>query len=468
MRKPYWVYGGLQDNGTWATPTQTSRGAVAHFDAFTFFGGDGFHAAVDPEDWTTVYAESQGGNLGRVDLKYGGSRNIKPNANNTLPRPAQGERWRFNWSSPILISPHNSKTIYFAGNKLFKSVNRGDNWRVISPDLTTNDPTKQRPGEGSVTPENTGAEVHTTIITISESPRKQGVLWVGTDDGLVQVSQDDGANWTNVTANIPDLPANTWVSRVTASRFEEGRCYATFDGHRNNDYKTYVYVTEDFGKTWKQINGNLPANEPCYVIREGLRNPDLLFLGTEFSLYASLDRGQTWSRYRGGDWPTVSVHDLALHPRDGDLIVGTHGRSIWIMPYAPLEELTAANLQKDVVLTKPSPVYLLGRIGGGNFEGVRIAMSPNTQPGTNIVYYLKNDVKGDVKVAITDPAGAQIVELNGGNKAGLQVVNWSLRRGRPVPAGDYRVVLKADGKEYVTSVKVEDVVDTGNASPPRG
>lgn len=468
MRKPYWVYGGLQDNGTWAAPTQTSRGGVAHFDAYTFFGGDGFHVQVDPEDWTTVYAESQGGNIGRVDLKYGGSKFIKPSRTNTSPPPAEGERWRFNWSSPIHLSPHNSRTIYFGGNKLFKSTNRGDSWRVISPDLSTNDPTKQKAGEGSATPEATGAEMHCTIITIGESPKKQGLLWVGTDDGRVHVSPDDGNTWSDVTLNFPDLPNNTWCTRVTPSRFEEGRCYVTFDGHRNNDYKTYVYVTEDMGKTFKKLNGNLPANEPSYVIKEGLKNPNLLYLGTEFSLWVSFDRGETWNRYRTGNFPTVPVHDLAIHPREGDLVIGTHGRGIYILPVAALEELTKENIEKDVVLIKPTNVQVFGRVTGGNWDGDRIYISPNTQPGANIAYLLKEDAKADPKVTIADAAGNTVAELTGAKTAGLNVVNWNARaRGRIARAGDYRVTLKVGDKEYVTMVTVEDVTASGEASPPR-
>lgn len=467
MRKPYWVFGGLQDNGTWASATQTRSGGPTHFDTFTFVGGDGFHAQVDPDDWTTAYGESQGGGLTRTDLKYGGSRSIRPTATNTTPRPAEGERWRFNWSSPILISPHNSKTLYFGGNRLFKSVNRGDRWQVISPDLTTNDPNKLRPGVNSVTPENTGAEMHCTIVTISESPLRQGVLWVGTDDGNVHVSQNDGVSWSNVVGNIPDVPANTWCSRVTASRFDAGRCYVTFDGHRNNDYKPYVYVTEDYGKTWKSIASNLPDGESVYVIKEGLRNSNLLYVGTEFGLYVSFDRGGSWTKFKSGDFPNVPVHDLALHPRDGDLIVGTHGRSIWTIPVSGLEELTPENLQKAVVLAKPAPIYFFGSVVGKQWDGDGIYQSPNTQPGTYIQYYLQSEPK-EVKLTITDIEGRVMFERDGDKKPGLNVIYWNARaRGRVLTNGDFRVTLKVDGTEYVTSVRVEDVTDTGEAAPPR-
>lgn len=467
MRKPYWVYGGLQDNGTWATPTQTSGGGPTNFDAYTFAGGDGFQVQIDPDDWSTAYCESQGGALYRVDLKFGGQRSIRPTANTTVPRPAQGDPvWRFNWNSPILISPHNSKTIFFGGNKLFKSVNRGDSWEVISPDLSTNDPAKLRPGVNSASPENTGAERHCTIITISESPLRRGILWVGTDDGQVQVSEDDGRYWRNVTLNIPDLPMNTWCSRVTASKYVLGRCYATFDGHRDNNYRTYVYVTEDYGKTWTSLKGNLPEEDPTYVIKEGLRNPNLLLLGTELGMYISLDRGKSWTMYEGSSFPTVPIHDLAIHPRDGDVIIGTHGRSIWTLPISALEELTTENLAKDAFLAKPAPIYQFGRITSKQWDGDGVWQSPNTQPGTHICYYLRQDVK-EAKIVVSDIEGRPVFERDATKTAGLNVVYWNARGRLPVRPGDYRVTLTADGKEYVSSVKVEDVTDSGQATPPR-
>ncbi|MEQ1821168.1 MAG: hypothetical protein ABL949_01530 [Fimbriimonadaceae bacterium] len=461
MRKPYWVYGGLQDNGTWAMPTQTDQGGVTFFHAFTYQGGDGFHAAADPDDWSTIYGESQGGATSRTDLKGGQGRSIRPNANNTIGLE-RGERLRFNWSTPFILSPHNSKTLYLGANRVFKSVNRGDSWRVISPDLTTNDPEKLKVGAKSVTPENTGAENHCTVINIGESEKKQGLVWAGTDDGQVWVTENDGQSWSNVTANVPDLPANTWVSRVSPSRFVEGRCYATFDGHRNNDYATHVYVTEDFGKTWAKLNGNLPADEACYVIKEGLRNPDLLFLGTEFSLWVSIDRGVSWNRLTAGDWPTVRVDDLLLHPRDGDLIIGTHGRSIWTMPVGGLEDLSLENQKKDFILSKPAPIYLFGRVSGRQWDGDGIYMSPNTQPGTTIFYYLREDQSADVKVTITDIEGRTVADLVGSKKAGLNAIVWNMRGRRPAKTTDYRVTLKVGDKDFTTSVGVEVIEPSGN------
>lgn len=449
MRKPYWVYGGLQDNGSWGGPTQTLRGGIGAWDYYGIGGGDGFYVQVDPEDWTILYSESQGGAISRINQLTGEQRFIQP-------RAPQGEpRYRFNWNSPIHISPHSSKTVFFAGNKLFKSVNRGDSWKVMSPDLTTNDPAKQKPGEGSVTPENTGAEMHCTIVTISESPRKAGLIWVGTDDGLVHVTQDDGATWSNVTP--PEATRDMWCTRVVASRFVEGRAYATFDGHRRNNYKPYVYVTEDFGKTWKAIVTGIPDEHTVHVIREGLRNENLLFVGTEQSLMVSLNRGENWSQYKHPDWPTTPINDLALHPRDGDMVIGTHGRSIWTMPIGGLEEMTAENMAKDAVLTKPGPVYLLGRVTRGDWSGDQDLVFPNSQPGTTIMFYSKADA-GDAKIVISDAEGNAVGELTVAAKAGLNAANWNANRPRrPLRTGDYRVTMTLGGKDYVTSVRVEDV-----------
>jgi photosystem II stability/assembly factor-like uncharacterized protein len=455
MRKPYYVYGGLQDNGSWGGPTQTKSGGVEYHHWYGVGGGDGFYVQVDPNDWTTVYSESQGGALNRVDQTTGESRFIRP-------RAPQGETYRFNWNSPIFISPHNSRTIYFGGNRLFKSVNRGDDWKVVSPDLTTNETSKLLRGFG-VTPEDTTAENHCTITTISESPRKQGVLWVGTDDGLVHVSQDDGAAWTNVTANIPGLPKNTWCSRVEASRHADGRCYATFTGHRNDDRKAYVYVTEDYGKTWTSLANGIPEGDACHVVREGRLNPDLLFLGTEMSLWISLNRGKTWQRYRAGDYPTAIVHDLAIHPRELDLIVGTHARSIWTIPVAPLEQLNAAALSKDVFLCRPSTAYLLGRITGRTWNGDRGFRSPNTQPGVTVYYYLRQEAKEAPRVRFSDVEGNVLGELASLSKAaGLNAAGpWGLRGNRGLlRRGAYRVTLTVDGQDYVTSFDVEDISET--------
>ena len=454
MRKPYWVYGGLQDNGSWGGPTQTRFGFVGRHDWRFINGGDGFHVQVDPTDWRIVYAESQGGAVARHNIETGERVSIRP-------RAPQGETYRFNWSSPIVLSPHNPHTVWFGGNKLFKSVDRGDNWIVASPDLTTNDPDKQNSRAG-VTPEDTGAERHSTIITISESERKAGVVWVGTDDGQIQLTQDDGKTWTNVTDNLPaEVPDFTWVSRVTASRYELGRAYVTLDGHRFNDYNPYVYVTEDFGKSWKKITTGLSEDDSAYVITEGRKNPNLLVLGTERGMYFSLDRGGSWTRFqKDNGFPTVRVDDLLIHPRDLDLIVGTHGRSIWIVPIAALESLTDENLAKDMFICPPKTMYGLGRTFGSWFEGDRHWKSPNTEPNGDIYFYLKEDASDRAQVTIQDASGNQLGQLTADGKKGLNRVSWRPNARTNLQNGEYIVILKVGDKETRGTIRFEDVSST--------
>lgn len=460
MRRPYWVYGGLQDNGSWGGPTQTTRGGVSFWDWIGVGGGDGFYVQVDPEDWRTVYSESQGGAINRFNIATGEVRGIRP-------RPAQGEKLRFNWNTPIFLSPWNSKTVYIGSQKLFKSVNRGDDWKAISPDLSTQNPNKLRSAEG-VTPEDTGAERHCTIVTINESPRKEGVIWAGTDDGLLNLTQDGGATWTEVGKACPGLPAYTWCSRVEASHFAAGRAYVTFDGHRNNDFKTYVYATEDYGKTWKRLAENLPAGNVAYVIREGQNNPDLLMLGTEMGLWISLDRGVTWTKFhKANSFPTVRVDDIQIHPRDRDAIIGTHGRAIWIVPVSPLEQFTSDTMKTDVTLFKPEPAYSFGPVSGRPFSGDRTFVSPNTQPMVRVYYFLKQASAEKLSYRVLDAAGNEVTGGTAPGDAGLNLVQWSGRAGqqqqrrrgggRTLSTGDFTFVLKVGDKEYKTAVRVEDV-----------
>lgn len=462
MRKPYWVYGGLQDNGSWGSPTQTVRNGIGPWDAVNLSGGDGFHVQVDPEDFNWVFSESQGGSLQRTFQRTGNGRFARP----TAPR---GETYRFNWSSPILLSPHSSKTVYFGGNRLFRSTDRGVNWAPISPDLTTNDREKQKVGLNSVSPEATSAENHCTIITISESPMTPGLIYVGTDDGLVQVTSDNGATWTDVTKNIPDLPANTWCSRVTASGHVANRVYATFDGHRNNDYKAHVYVSEDKGATWKKLSSAMPENESCYVITEGLDNPNLLFVGTEMGLWISTDRGEKWTKFKNEGFPTVAVHDAEIHPRERDLILATHGRSIYTMDISVLEDMTDENMRDDVFVAAPQNVYLLGRTNS-DADAVAHPMIPNTAGQARIFFWTKSAPKEKPTVRIERADGSSVTLLTAEIKAGIQSVVWRVSAGRGGGgrggggaanngSGDYRIVLTVDGKTYITSIRVEDIAE---------
>jgi photosystem II stability/assembly factor-like uncharacterized protein len=289
FQKPYHVFCGLQDNGAWGGPSATYDSAGIVNDDWYVLAvmGDGFFVKPDPSDHNIIYGNYQMNGLTRVDQRIGRGRGIRPEA--SLYEPV----YRFNWNSPIHISPHDPKTVYTGGNYLFRTRNGGQNWEIISPDLSTNDPEKQKDSGGMITMDNTGAEIHCTILTIAESPVQKGVIWCGTDDGNVQITQDDGQSWENVVENIPGLPKNTWCSRLEASHFEAGTAYAAFDGHRMDDYSTYLYTTNDFGKSWKSIKSGLPFGW-VHVIREDIRNKNLLFVGTEFGIFASLDRGRTW------------------------------------------------------------------------------------------------------------------------------------------------------------------------------
>lgn len=458
MAVPYHVYGGLQDNGSWGGPSLSrNRAGIGNWEWYRVGGGDGFHVQVNWLDNVTIYAESQGGALIRRNKKTGESRSLRP----LLPPAPQGSRYRFNWSSPIVMSPHNPMIIWFGGNYLFKTVDGGNTWQRVSPDLTTNNPEKQRPMAG-LTQENTGAETHCTIITISESPLKPDVVWVGTDDGLVQLTLDGGVTWTNVTDNIQGVPRNTWVSRVTASKFRLERCYVSFDGHRTNDMKPYVFVTEDFGKTWANITSNLPDGHPVYVIKEDPYNENLLYAGTEFGLFISLDRGKTWISWRN-NLPMVAVHDLVVHSRDRELVLGTHGRGIWIAPVEGLQGLTPENMEKDFVLFEPVTAYQWvadTTIGYGDGQGWFYGQNPPF--GARISYYLKSDVE-ELRLEVFDADGRTLQTFpNAPKTAGVHVIYWNLRASAPgggpgrgggqqfqqaglVPPGTYAVRLEVKG-----------------------
>ena len=351
MNRPYRVYGGLQDNSSWVGESEFPGGITSH-QWENMFGGDGFWMFADPTDPDYLYAEAQGGELGRVNRKTHESRPIKP-------LPLYGEKkLRYNWNTPIHLSETNKGTLYIGSQFLFRSRDHGETWDRISPDLTTNDPAKQKQEEsGGVTVDNSAAETHTTIYAIAESPRNASVIWVGTDDGNVQVTRDAGKSWTNVTANIRGLPRNAWVSSIDAGRFDQGVVFATFDLHTFGDMTPHAYTSSDFGRTWTSlVAANSSVRGYAHVIKQDLANKHLLFLGTEFGLWVSVDDGAAWSRFKGGDLPNVAVRDLAIHPRDNDLVIATHGRGIWIIDdITPLRALTPQTLASDVVFAKVRP-----------------------------------------------------------------------------------------------------------------
>lgn len=440
MREPYYyVYGGLQDNGSWAAPSRTrNRQGITNADWYRTTGGDGFYAAIDPVDPNIVYGEWQGGEILRYDVRTGESKSVKP-------QPKFGEKpFRWNWSAPMLISPHNHRTIYFGANHLFKSTTRGDSWSRLGPDLTRQLNRDSLPLMGKLWPRDavarhSGVAEYGNISTLDESPLRAGLLYVGTDDGLVQVSRNDGGTWERIT-RFPGVPDQTYVSRVVASRHAEGTVYATLDGHRSNDFKPYVLRSTDFGKSWTAISFNLPANGSVHVIREHHRIASLLFVGTEFGAFFSTNGGKSWGRLPN-NLPTVAVHDIAVQARENDLVLGTHGRGIYILDdITPLEKLAEAEAAGSVYMFPVKPVTLYnqntsapGGVAGAAAVGERSYSAPNPPFGSTLTYYVKDSIpKGrELTLAIYDPTGKRIRELTTSAKRGMHRTTWDLRLASP-------------------------------------
>jgi photosystem II stability/assembly factor-like uncharacterized protein len=473
MDKPYTICGGLQDNGSWCGPSQTHRqsagggggggddarraNGITNADWIFVEGGDGFWTAVDPTNANIVYAESQGGEVERIDLVSGKRRPLKPGAKEGTPE------YRFNWNAPIIISHFDPKTLYMGGDVLFRLTNRGDNWEAISPDLSTRDVNK-------IMTAGSAAENYGTIVALSESPKDRNVLWAGTDDGNVQTTRDGGKNWTNTIDAITGVPHGLWVSRIEASNFDSNRAYVAIDGHRSDDFHPYLYTTDDGGKTWRSIVSDLPANQPIKGFREDPVNPNLLFVGTEFSIFMSRDRGEHWTSIKE-NLPTVSVDDIEIHPREHDLIIGTHGRSIYILDdISPLEQLTPEKQAATAVLFDPRPAteFYFQPIGG--LWGAHVFKAKNPSFGATINYYLGGTPTDDVSFTIEDAKGRAVRRLEASNRPGLNRVTWDLRgeprdvitearggEGQPlyVPAGEYTVKMKYGEFKAQTKLTVE-------------
>jgi photosystem II stability/assembly factor-like uncharacterized protein len=431
---PYNVYGGLQDNATWYGPSRRG-GPITNKHWNAIVPGDGFWAFPDPTESDLVYAESQGGRLFRVRKSNGESKDIRP-------APRQGEpKYRFNWNTPIHMSRSAPGTLYYGAQFLFRSRDRGESWERISPDLTTNDPAKQRQNEsGGLTPDNSTAENHCTIFAISESPRNGQVIWAGTDDGNLQVTRDGGQTWTNVVANVPGLPRNTWVSSVEAGHFEEGAAFATFDGHMGGDFATYAFRTSDFGKTWQPL-ASRDMKWYAHVVKQDTVNPDLLFVGTEWGLYVSLDGGKSFSQFSAG-LPNVAVRDLAIHPRDHDLVIATHGRGIYVVDdLTPLRKLTAQALEAEVTFLESRPSAMMQPLFEFGFSGDDDYPGRSPSESAWITYYLKKrHLFGDFKLEVLDAEGKLISTLPGGKRRGINRVEWPMRRPAPRSAPGAEIV----------------------------
>ena len=426
FRDPYFICGGLQDNQTWCGPSKTrfepepwlddpKHNGIVNDQWYCLGGGDGFHVAIDPSDPNTVYYESQGGSLNRLRLDTGKERNLKPSAKEGEPV------FRFNWNAPFAISPHDSTVIWLGGNHLFKLYDRGDRWKLASPDLSTQDPTKMVTGGSH-------AETHCTIVTLAESPLQRGRIWVGTDDGKLWLTEDGGEHWTDLTRFLKGVPPGLYMSRIEASHHDPGTAYVAIDGHRSDRFEPYLLATHDSGRSWSSIAGDLPGDAPVLVVREDLMNPRLLFAGTEHGIWMTLDQGRHWTRL-GEGLPTVAVDDIVIHPRERDLVIGTHGRSIYVLDdITPLERWSPAALDSPVTFFTPRPAtaYLHRTLGG--LWGQRAFSAKNPPFGAYFNYYLRQFTGEGVSLSVADSAGTTWRSLSGPGTPGFHRVVWDLQR----------------------------------------
>ena len=473
---PYNVCAGAQDNGGWCGPSRRKQGPVTNAYWFTISGGDGFYTAQDPNDPNIVWGESQEGGVVRTNLKTGERTSLrKPDwhdsrriyedsilavrGDTTKPETAAQKQqiaqlrtaektdsaaldMRFNWETPFIISAFNPRVFYMGGNRVLKSMDRGDNLYPISPDLSMQDQAKIHVSlvtTGGITNDATGAENFGTVVSLAESYMKPGWLFAGTDDGNAWMTRNDGATWDKLNGRFPGLPEGAYVSRIEPSHFDSLTFYIAFDNHRTNDFGVYLYATNDGGKTFHSIASDLPTGgtDWVHVIREDPFNQNLLFVGTSRAAYASIDRGAHWTRFMSG-MPTVPVYDLKIQPRDHDLIAATFGRGIWIVNVAPLEQTDAKVLASAAHLYKPVTAYEYGQgpaVGASaNGQGQKVFEAPSPEYGAVIGYRLASAVHGPVHVVVTDIAGDTVDSLTGPGSAGFHTVTWNFQSTKRAPA----------------------------------
>jgi len=442
-RDPYYVCGGLQDNGNWCGPSRMNepRGILAG-EWYTVSGGDGFYTVPVPGQPNLVYSNAQGGYFRITDTHSGQTRSIEPHP---WMVGSQGQgmyqaRYRFNWDAPIVISPHDPDVVYWGGNVVFRSDDAGYSWEVISPDLTTDDPDKQLDSGGEIYLDNTAAEFHTTILTIAESEVEPGVIWVGTDDGNVQITRDNGGSWDNVRDRVPGLPTESWIGNIEVSATEAGTAFLAVDNHRLDDFTPHLWETRDYGQSWTDLAVDLPGDDYVKVVRQHPANPDLLFVGMERGIYVSLDRGRSWTSLRGANLPPVSVRGIKIQRAYNDLVVGTHGRGAWILDdLQPLVELTEA-ADQDVHLFTMRTATDWERWGRTSNLGQSVFVGENPEPGAWVNYWLSGEAAESldetVTVRITDASGALVKEFDDDDAGpGFNRAIWDLRwaGAEPVP-----------------------------------
>lgn len=436
-REPfYYVGGGLQDNGTWYGPSRNKeRFGILKDDWRMISFGDGFHVTCHPDNPELFVSESQGGNIMRTNMETREQQDISPQPRRADGAPVSELEYRFNWNTPIIPSPHDKKTLYVGGNVVFKSLDFGSTWEVISPDLTTDDPEKQKTAGGPAWPENTTAEYYCTIISLAESPVQPGVIWAGTDDGQLHVTMNGGNDWENVINSVPDLISYTPVSHVEPSISSAGMAYASFDRHMLDDFSPYVYRTSDFGRTWVNVTGNLPDNAYVWVVREDPLRPEIIYAGTELGLFISFNRGTRWVKLHMKNFPTVAVHDIIIHPQENDLILGTHGRGLWIFDdisftreiYQELLEREAHLFRMRLALRHAVKPTRYG-IGDREYTG------ENPPYGALMTYYLKSQVdqSKELRIDIYDRDKNLVRRLKKiPAEKGFNRVAWDLRETPP-------------------------------------
>ncbi|HVP90154.1 MAG TPA: hypothetical protein VMS75_02945 [Terriglobales bacterium] len=450
MEDPYNIYGGLQDHDSWKGPSEGWAGEVTLADWVTVGEGDGMYNLVDPSDSRWVYNNREFGVMWRFDQKTGVQTDIQPK------RAAGQKPLRWNWTPPLAMSPHNPAIIYAGAQVLFRSLDRGDHWQEISPDLTTDDDSKEH-GQGNIS--------YCTLTTVAESPVTPGVIWTGADDGKVQVTRDGGATWLDRTAKLAaaGAPANFWASRVFPSPHDAGTCFVAKTGLRFDLFQPVLCRTTDYGETWTSIAGNLPPDKPVNVVIQDRKNPDLLFAGTEQGVYVTLDGGKAWWPFKA-NMPWLKVTDLLIHPRENDLVVATFGRSLWITDISPLQEMTGATLAEDVHLfdIEPRTERVTGGIGNYGLLGDSHLATPNGANAAAVRYYLKAKAAGPVKVTVASLSGEVLAELSGPGEAGLNTILWPMRPrpakggptgfegfggGRLVDPGEYVVTFETGGRK---------------------